>query len=75
MPKVAVFIVGGAALVTLALGIGFGVKAQSAADGQLAIDPLRRTQAAQDSSAPTPSWRTSFMERPGLLRSPPVSWP
>lgn len=48
VPKVAVFIVGGAALVTLALGIGFGVKAQNAADGQLALDPLQRTQAAQD---------------------------
>lgn len=48
VPKVAVFVVGGAALVTLAIGIGFGVKAQSAADGQLALDPLLRPMAVQD---------------------------
>lgn len=48
VPKVAVFVVGGAALVTLALGIGFGVKAQNAANGQLELDPLQRPAAAQD---------------------------
>lgn len=48
VPKVAVFLVGGAALVTLALGIGFGVKAKNAADEQLALDPLLRSQAVQD---------------------------
>lgn len=48
VPRVAVYIVGGAALVTLALGIGFGVKAQSAADEQLALQPMQRPAAVQD---------------------------
>jgi hypothetical protein len=48
VPKVAVFIVGGAALAALAVGIGFGVKAQNAANSQLELDPLQRPVAAQD---------------------------
>lgn len=49
VPKVAVFVVGGAALAALAVGIGFGVKAQSAANEQAALDPLRRSLMIQDS--------------------------
>jgi hypothetical protein len=48
VPKVAVFVIGGAALAALAVGIGFGVKAKSAADEQLALDPLRRSATVQD---------------------------
>lgn len=49
IPKVAVYIVGAAALSALAIGIGFGVKAKSTADEQIALDPLRRSAAVQDS--------------------------
>jgi hypothetical protein len=48
VPKAAVFVAGGSALAVLALGIGFGAKAQTAADGQLVIDPLQRDLVVRD---------------------------
>jgi len=42
VPKAAVFVTGGSALLVLAVGIGFGAAAQAAANGQLALDPLLR---------------------------------
>ncbi|MFO0578848.1 MAG: PEGA domain-containing protein [Polyangia bacterium] len=48
VPKLAVFITGGAALAALAVGIGFGVKAKLAANQELALDPLQRSPVIQD---------------------------
>jgi len=48
VPKVAVFVLGGATLAALAVGIGFGVKAKSTADSQLGLDPLERSAQVQD---------------------------
>jgi hypothetical protein len=49
VPKVAVYVLGGATLAALAVGIGFGMKAKNTADEQLALDPLERSVQVQDS--------------------------
>lgn len=48
VPPRVVLATGAAALVTLGIGIGFGVKAKLAADEQLALDPLQRSIQVQD---------------------------
>lgn len=66
-PKVVTYVLAGATLVSLSVAIGFGLKAQSAADAQQELVPLLRDPSVQDSVRTDAILANVFFGVTGLL--------